>query len=109
MTDPVSPLPAYPVAVEFVHDDRIARWRPVVNWLLAIPQFFVLYLLAIVERALSLLSFFFVLFTKRIPDSIFNFRVMVYRYQWRVTTFALFMREEYPPFSFEMTAHDDGI
>jgi roadblock/LC7 domain-containing protein len=122
MTDPGTPpppapppapgssaAPLYPVMVEFERVDQVARWRPLVNWLLAIPQFVVVYLLAIVERALSILSFFFVLFTKRIPEPIFNFRVMAYRYQWRVTTFAFFMRDEYPPFSFELTAIDDNI
>jgi hypothetical protein len=99
----------YPVVVDFDRGDEVARWRPLVNWLLAIPQFVVVYLLAIVERALALLSFFLVLFTTRIPDGIFNFRVMTYRYQWRVTTFALFMRDEYPPFSFATTPGDDGI
>ena len=101
--------PGYPVVVDFDRADDVARWRPLVNWLLAIPQFVVVYLLALVERALALLSFFLVLFTRRIPDSIFNFRVMTYRYQWRVTTFALFMRDEYPPFSFATSAADDGI
>jgi len=104
-----TPGPDYPVVVGFDRADNVARWRPLVNWLLAIPQFVVVYLLALVERALALLSFFLVLFTKRIPDSIFNFRVMTYRYQWRVTTFALFMRDEYPPFSFATSAVDDGI
>ncbi len=42
------------------------------------------------------------LFTKRIPDSIFDFRVMIYRYQWRVMSFAFFMRDEYPPFAFDL-------
>ncbi len=114
MTDVGIPMPTpgpsdYPVVLEFERDDEVARWRPLVNWLLAIPQFVVVYLLVIVERALSILSFFFVLFTKKIPDPIFNLRVMAYRYQWRVTTFAFFMRDEYPPFSFELTATDDGI
>ncbi len=107
---PGSPgAPGYPVVLDFEHGDDIARWRPLVNWLLAIPQFFVVYLLGLVERVLGFLSLILVLFTRRIPDSIFNFRVMVYRYQWRVTTFAFFMREEYPPFSFEMRASDDGL
>jgi roadblock/LC7 domain-containing protein len=101
--------PPYPVVLEFARGDEVARWRPLVNWLLAIPQFVVVYLLGIIERVLGILSLFFVLFTKRIPDSIFNFRVMVYRYQWRVTSFAFFMRDEYPPFSFELTAIDDEI
>ena len=121
MSDPVVPPPpppgagvpslgsgsVYPVALDFVHDDVVSRWRPLVNWLLAIPQFVVLYFLQLVERALALLSFILVLFTKKIPDSIFDFRVMAYRYQWRVTSFAFFMRDEYPPFAFELSAADD--
>jgi hypothetical protein len=96
------------VVVDFLRSDEVARWRPLLNWLLAIPQFIVVYLLNLVERALTLLSFFLVLFTKKIPDPIFDLRVMVYRYQWRVVTFAFFMRDEYPPFAFELSALDDG-
>jgi Domain of unknown function (DUF4389) len=33
---------------------------------------------------------------------------MVHRYQWRVTSFAMFMRNEYPPFEFDTTASDPG-
>jgi hypothetical protein len=107
-----APVPAvpvgapYPVTVDFDHDDVVARWRPLVNWLLAIPQFFIVYLLGLAERALTFLSFFLVLFTKRIPDSIFDFRVMIYRYQWRVVTFGFFMRDEYPPFTFDLGPND---
>ena len=100
--------PAYPVVVDFARSDEVARWRPLLNWLLVIPQFVVVYFLDIVERALAFLSFFLVLFTKQIPDSIFDLRVMVFRYQWRVVTFAFFMRDEYPPFAFELSPLDDG-
>jgi hypothetical protein len=97
---------AYPVSLDFDHDDVVSRWRPLVNWLLVFPQFVVIYLLAIVERALAILSFFFVLITKKIPDSIFDFRVMTFRYQWRVMSFAFFMRDEYPPFAFDLGPDD---
>jgi hypothetical protein len=50
-----------------------------------------------------------VLFTKKIPDSIFNLIVMTRRYTWRTATYALWMRESYPPFDFTMTAQDDGL
>jgi roadblock/LC7 domain-containing protein len=106
---PVPAVPsgaAYPVSLDFDHDDVVSRWRPLVNWLLALPQFVVIYLLAIVERALAILSFFFVLITKKIPDSIFDFRVMTFRYQWRVMSFAFFMRDEYPPFAFDLGPDD---
>jgi len=110
MTDVVSYEGApYPARLDFAHADEVSRWRPLVNWLLAVPQFVVLYLLGLVERALAILSFFFVLFTKKIPDPIFDFRVMTYRYQWRVITFAFFMRDEYPPFTFDIGPADAGV
>jgi hypothetical protein len=61
-----------------------------------------------VSRVIWLVSFFTVLFTKDIPDGLFNFQVMANRYSLRVGTFALFMRNEYPPFEFEMTPADPG-
>src|SRR5262249_49167352 len=99
----------YPVTVGFERGDEVANWRPLVNWILAIPHFVILYFLAIVERALTLLSLVLVLFTRRIPASIFASGVMVSRYGWRVGTFALFMRDESPPFAFDLTAVDNGI
>jgi hypothetical protein len=33
---------------------------------------------------------------------------MTYRYDWRVTSYALFLREDYPPFDFQPAADDDG-
>jgi hypothetical protein len=35
--------------------------------------------------------------------------VMTRRYGWRVTSYVLWMRESYPPFSFTLTSEDDGI
>ncbi len=99
----------YPVVVDFDRADEVANWRPLVNWLLVIPHLVIVYFLDIIERALAFLSFVLVLFTRRIPDSIFDFRVMVYRYQWRVVTYLCFMRDEYPPFAFDMIATDDGV
>ncbi len=126
MAEPTAPLPppppppappsggggsggaGYPVAVDFERAVEVANWRPLVNWLLALPQLVIVNALRSVEQLLGLLSFFFVLFTRRVPDGIFTFRVMVYRYEWRVLSFFLFMREEYPPFAFDLVADDDG-
>jgi hypothetical protein len=38
----------------------------------------------------------------------FDFMVLVHRYQWRVWSYVMFMREEYPPFDFEASAGDPG-
>jgi roadblock/LC7 domain-containing protein len=87
---------------------EVARWRPLVHWILAIPQYIVLYALQIVLGALTIVSFFTILFTKRIPDAIFGFMVLVHRYQWRVYSYLLWMREGYPPFDFQGVPDDAG-
>ena len=99
---------AYPVRLELNREYEVERWRPLVNWLLAIPQLIVVYVLGIVFEVLALIAFFAVLFTKKIPTGIFGIMAMYQRYSWRVNSFALFMRNEYPPFTFETTAADPG-
>jgi hypothetical protein len=42
------------------------------------------------------------------PVGLFNFLAMVHRYQWRVLTYMLFMRESYPAFEFNSVAQDPG-
>jgi hypothetical protein len=88
--------------------DKVARWRPLVHWLLAIPQLIVLYALGIVQYIIWILSFFAILFTGRMPDSFFGFMAMTHRYQWRLVTYTFFMREPYPPFEFQTVGPDPG-
>ena len=113
MTDatPAAPgfdRPASPVTLELEAPLEVARWRPIVNWILAIPQLVVVYALNIVLEVLAIISFFTVLFTKKIPSGIFRTMAMVHRYQWRVFSFAMFMRNPYPPFEFTPSAADTG-
>jgi len=98
----------YPVTVELAGDDEVARWRPLVNWLLAIPHYVVLYFLRIVAQALTFVALLTVLFTRRIPDGVMDFIVSAHRYQWRVTSYAIGLRDEYPPFEFQFSAEDTG-
>jgi Domain of unknown function (DUF4389) len=99
----------YPTHVDFRGTRQIARWRPLVHWFLAIPQLFIAYGLSIVRAVLTLVSFFTVLFTRRIPPPLFDAIAMTFRYEWRAVSYALFLREEYPPFDFEPAATDDGV
>ena len=43
-----SGAPAYPIDLEYERDYDVQNWRPLVNWLLAIPHWIVLYLLGMV-------------------------------------------------------------
>jgi hypothetical protein len=79
-----------------------------VNWLLAIPHFIVLYALRILAQVIGVLSWFAILFTGSMPETFANLQTMWMRYELRVYTFVLFMREEYPPFAFGMSSTDPG-
>lgn len=102
-------MPAYyPLQLDLDAPDTIARWRPLVHWLLAIPQLIVIYALGLVEGIIWLLSFFAILFTGQMPESFFGFIAMTHRYQWRVGSYVLFMRESYPAFEFSTVGPDPG-
>ncbi len=103
-------MPApYPLQLEFDADRRITRWRPLVQWLLAVPHLMIAYALRTLRQVLTLISFFTVLFTERIPRPLFDVIVMTYRYEWRAMSYAFFMHEDYPPFDFALSSDDDGV
>lgn len=100
--------PSYPVRLDLQAPHEVANWRPLVHWLLAIPQLFVAGVLRSVRQVLLLIAFFAVLFTKKIPRGIYDMVAMTLRYGWRVSSYTLWMREAYPPFEFTPTAEDPG-
>ena len=87
----------YPVQLDFRADRHIARWRPFVQWLLAVPHLLVAWALHTLRQVLTVINFFTVLFAKRIPRPLFDAIAMTYRYEWARHEFALFMHEDYPP------------
>ncbi len=98
----------YPLTLELRADETVARWRPFFNWVPAIPHFIVLYALSAVSGVLAFLSFFTVLFTRRVPVSFYQFQAMALRYGSRVSTYAFGLTGQYPPFSFDMVGEDRG-
>jgi hypothetical protein len=98
----------HPLQMELHADLHITRWRPLVQWLLAIPHLMIAYALRFLRQILTLISFFAVLFTEQIPRQLFDAIVMTYRYEWRAMSYALFMHEDYPPFDFALSSDDDG-
>jgi Domain of unknown function (DUF4389) len=98
----------YPIALAVDPPPTIARWRPFVHWLLAFPHFVVLYLLGLVAGVCSVVAWFVILFTGNLPDGLANVQALYLRYSQRVGTYVLFVREEYPPFSFDVVVSDPG-
>ena len=99
----------YPAQLEFHADRHITRWRPLIQWLLAVPQLMVAQALSSLRSVLTLISLFTVLFTEKIPRPLFDVIAMTYRYEWRVMSYALFLHEDYPPFDFQPAATDNGL
>lgn len=99
----------YPARLDFQADYRIARWRPLAQWLLAIPHLAIAWALGYLRNVLTLISLVTVLVTRRIPRPIFDAIAMVYRYEWRAVSYALFLHEDYPPFDFTTSAEDDHL
>ena len=99
---------AYPATLEVDRAERIANWRPIVQWLLAIPHFLILYGLQLVARAIAIISWFAILFTGKLPEGLANLLCLYIRYNNRTWAYAGFLREEYPPFVFDTVAPDPG-
>jgi hypothetical protein len=89
----------YPVIYDVDYPEELNRWLPLIKWLLAIPHYLVLFALFIVAAFAMLGAFFAILFTKRFPQSWFNFVLGVQRWGMRVNAYTYLMRDEYPPFS----------
>jgi hypothetical protein len=107
---PASPTAAggYPATLTFDPPEKIARWRIIGNIILAIPQFIVVYVLGIVAEILALVAWIVGLITGKIPEGLLGFIAMYIRYSARVSIFMTFLKEEYPPFSFETSFTDPG-
>jgi hypothetical protein len=89
----------YPVAFEADYPAELSRFSPLYQWLLAIPHFIVLIFLTIAAALVTIVAFFAILFTGKYPRGLFDFVVGVERWSERVTLYAAFMTNEYPPFS----------
>ncbi|MEX1023381.1 MAG: DUF4389 domain-containing protein [Dehalococcoidia bacterium] len=75
------------------------RWLPLVKWLLAIPHFIVLIVLAIGAVLATVVAWFAILITGRYPRGLFDYVVGVFRWGMRVQAYAfLMLTDRYPPF-----------
>lgn len=104
MTDVYPPFsleddPNYPVRVELDYPQHMARWRPLVHWLLVIPVAFLAYLITIAADVCVILAWFAILITGRFPESMFNVVLIAHRWWLRTSAYLYWMEEEYPPFA----------
>ncbi len=99
---------SYPATFALDPPERIANWRPLAQWLLAIPHMLVVGVLGYVAELVAFISWLAILFTGKQPDGLAGIQRMYQRYMMRTWAYVGFQLEGYPPFSFSMTDEDPG-
>jgi hypothetical protein len=61
-----------------------------------------------VGSVVAVISWFAILFTGALPPGLASFQCMVIRYNSRAVSYALWLRESYPPFEFQTVCADPG-
>jgi hypothetical protein len=89
----------YPARFDIAYTEPIARWRPLVHWLLVIPYAIVASVLVWLAYIVSFIAFFTILFTKNFPQGMFDFNAVALRWQNRSSAYQLWMTEKYPPWA----------
>lgn len=89
------------VRLNAAYPESVERWRPFVAWLLIIPYFFVAILIGWIASICSFIAFFTILFTKKIPEGIFDVIRISFVWQLRAGFYNYWLSTEYPPFEWD--------
>jgi Domain of unknown function (DUF4389) len=89
----------YPLNSEVDYVERVARWRPLVNWVLVIPVYLWLQILLFGAIAASVVGWFAIVISGRLPESLGDYLVAVLRYEWRAYSFLFGLTDRYPGFT----------
>lgn len=98
----------YPVTISVDTPQRVANWRPLVQWLLALPHAMILGVLGTVSQIVSIISWLAILFTGKLPGGLAQFQAMHLRYNLRTSAYVGFLTDQYPPFAFDAVNDDPG-
>jgi hypothetical protein len=113
----LQPDPGYPADFDVAYPERLSRGLVWVKWwLLALPHYLVVAILAGGWRlvgggliaVLALIAIVTVAFTRRYPESLFDFVMGLNRWCFRVLAYAALLRDEYPPFRLDTGGSDPG-
>lgn len=83
------------------YPEHVDRWRPFVQWLLAIPYLIAAGVLGYLAALMSFFAFFTILFTRKFPFGLFELALISLRWSVRGNAYAYFMVTRYPPWVWE--------
>lgn len=86
---------------------ELARWRPLVQWLLFIPHAIILYGLRALAAVVALVYWLVLLFTGKLNRDLYAMLVLYERYDSRATGFLVGFSERFPPFNFQTGGADN--
>jgi hypothetical protein len=89
----------HPLNLDVASPPLVARWRPLVNWILVIPPSIWLLILSFGAVAVAVAGWFSALLTGRIPERWGDYQMAVLRYQWRTNAFLYAWTDSYPGFA----------
>lgn len=90
---------SYPLNSEIICTERVARWRPLLNWISILPLSVWMLLLGAGAGVGSVVGWFAIVFTGRLPERVGDYLVAVLRYRWRVVAYLYGLTDSYPGFS----------
>jgi hypothetical protein len=84
-----------------------SRVKVLLRLVLWIPVFLLAYVQGVIGGVCALIAWFAIVFTGRVPESIFNAIRSAVAYQARATAYILLLTEDYPPFEYDesLTSH----
>ena len=109
--------PEYPADFTVEYPQRLSRGLVLVKWwLLAIPHYLVIAFFAGgwsvgnsgLIGLLAVIAMVFVTIKRGYPSNLFDFIMAMNRWCFRVLTYAMLLRDEYPPFRLDLGGTDPG-
>jgi len=92
------------IRLDYPPEGRIARWRPLVQWILSIPYAIAAGVLINLGYVLAFIAVFTILFTKKFPRGMWDITVETLRWQTRSYAYQLWLVDKYPPFRWEASS-----
>ena len=87
---------------------ELARWRPLVNWVLYIPHAIIVKALQALSSVVFLVYWLTLIFTGKLHPGLYGVMAMYERYSARTSGFLVGFSETYPPYDFENDGRDNN-